>query len=359
MPTIERRVSPDGTVRYRARVRLHGVRTASKTFDRKTDAQKWAQKTEVAIRQDEYGIDPAWRRKTLAELIDRYIDEVLPRKPKNAKCQKRQLEIWRKELGHLVIADITPARIVAFRQALLHTPGTRRQRRGYATTNRYLAALSHAFTIAVDEWGWAVNNPVKKVKRVKETRGRTRFLSDDERMRLLAACRVSRCADLYPIVVLAISTGMRRAEILTLRKSHVDLDRGTITLRDTKNGEVRAVPLAGHARELVAMRVTQLRDEQSMLFPGKVMGRPLTLWKPWKAALIAAAISDLRFHDLRHTAASYLAMNGATAIDLAAVLGHKTLQMVKRYAHLSDAHAHSVVAAMNKKIFGEVTDAGT
>lgn len=88
------------------------------------------------------------------------------------------------------------------------------------------------------------------------------------------------------------------------------------------------------------------------LFPGDVPGRPLTLWKPWKAALVAASITDLRFHDLRHTAASYLAMNGATAIDLAAVLGHKTLQMVKRYAHLSDVHTHSVVTAMNKKIFG-------
>ncbi len=92
-----------------------------------------------------------------------------------------------------------------------------------------------------------------------------------------------------------------------------------------------------------------------MLFPGKVKGHPWTLWKPWKEALTAAAISDLRFHDLRHTAASYLAMNGATAIDLAAVLGHKTLQMVKRYAHLSDAHAHGVVTAMNKRIFDEVT----
>lgn len=77
----------------------------------------------------------------------------------------------------------------------------------------------------------------------------------------------------------------------------------------------------------------------------------MTLWKPWKAALAAASITNLRFHDLRHTAASYLAMNGATAIDLAAVLGHKTLQMVKRYAHLSDAHTYEIVAAMNRKVF--------
>jgi len=88
-----------------------------------------------------------------------------------------------------------------------------------------------------------------------------------------------------------------------------------------------------------------------MAFPGKVRSRPLTVWKPWKAALVAAGIADLRFHDLRHAAASYLAMNGPTSIDLAAVLGHRTLQMVKRYSHLSDAHAHDIVAAMNRRIF--------
>ena len=225
MPTIERRVSPDGVVRFRARVPLNGASTASKTFRRKTDAQKWAQKTEVAIREDQYAVNPIPRRKTLAELIDRYVSEVLPRKPKSAPFQKRQLEVWRKELGHLKIADITPSRIVAFRQTLLDTPGTRKQARGYATTNRYLAVLSHVFAFAVDEWGWATENPVRKVKRVKESRGRIRFLADDERARLLTACRASRCAHLYPIVVIAISTGMRHAEILTLRKSQVDVCR--------------------------------------------------------------------------------------------------------------------------------------
>ena len=354
MSTIERRISPDGVVRFRARVRLNGVRTASKTFHRKTDAQKWAQKTEVAIREDQYAINPLSRRKTLAELIDRYIEEVTPRKPKSAPFQKRQLEAWRKELGHLRIADITPARIVAFRQTLLDTPGSRKQQRGYATTNRYLAVLSHAFTFAVNEWGWAAENPVRKVKRVKESRGRTRFLSDDERGRLLTACRASRCAHLYPIVVIAISTGMRHAEILTLRKSQIDIDKGVIALHETKNGDSRSVPLTGHARDLVAARLSDLTDDQALLFPGLAPGRPLTLWKPWKAVLIEASITDLRFHDLRHTAASYLAMGGATSIDLAAVLGHKTLQMVKRYSHLSDAHIHGVVAAMNKRVFSEM-----
>lgn len=130
MPTIERRASPEGVVRYRARVRLNGARTVSNTFQRKTDAQKWAQKAEVEIRQDQYAFTSLSRRKTLGDLIDRYIKEVLPRKPKTALFQKRQLAVWRKALGHRLIADITPARIVTFRQTLLDTPGTRKQTRG-------------------------------------------------------------------------------------------------------------------------------------------------------------------------------------------------------------------------------------
>jgi len=91
MSTIDRRISPDGVVRYRVRVPLNGARTVSKTFQRRTDAQKWAQKIEVAIRQDQYAITPMSRRKTLGDLIDRYVLEVLPRKPKTATLQKRQL----------------------------------------------------------------------------------------------------------------------------------------------------------------------------------------------------------------------------------------------------------------------------
>lgn len=355
MATIERRVSPEGTVRYRVRVRLHGNNTVSKTFIRKTDAQNWAQKMEVAIRQEEYQIDPPWRRKSLADLIDRYIAEILPRKPRTAPYQRTQLNAWREALGHLRVADVTPAHIVDARQRLLDTPGRRRHARGYATSNRYLAALSHAFSIAVDEWGWARENPVRRVRRIRESRGRTRYLLHAERERLLAACKSSRCPALYPIVVLAISTGMRRAEILTLTRSQVDLQRKTITLLDTKNGDVRSVPLSGLALELIASRMAATAGPNDLVFPGEAAGRPLTLWKPWRDALTAAGIPDLRFHDLRHTAASYLAMGGATPIELAAVLGHKTLQMVKRYAHLSDAHTHRVVSDMNQRIFKETT----
>jgi integrase len=88
-----------------------------------------------------------------------------------------------------------------------------------------------------------------------------------------------------------------------------------------------------------------------LLFPGADPTKPVDVTKPWGTAVKRATLENFRFHDLRHTAASYLAMSGATTIELAAVLGHRTLQMVKRYAHLADAHTGAVVAAMNERMF--------
>jgi integrase len=139
----------------------------------------------------------------------------------------------------------------------------------------------------------------------------------------------------------------------------VDLHQGRITLHETKNGERRVVPLAGKALELLQAHAKVRRLDTPLLFPSKVRDPktkvpvgPMDLRTPWENALKTAGIEDFRFHDLRHSAASYLAMNGASLAEIAEVLGHKTLQMVKRYSHLSEAHTAGVVARMNARIFG-------
>lgn len=218
--------------------------------------------------------------------------------------------------------------------------------------NRYLAILSHVFTVAVKEWGWIEENPVLKVSKMKEPRGRVRFLSEDERKNLLEECKKSESPCLYKVVVLALSTGARRMEILGLKWQDVDIARDVITLHETKNGERRVLPLAGHALALIKQhsKVRQLNCD--LVFPGKLLQNPVDIRTPWETALKKAKICDFRFHDLRHSAASYLAMNGASLAEIAEILGHKTLQMVKRYSHLSEAHTSKVVARMNEKIFG-------
>src|SRR5262249_21977397 len=206
------------------------------------------------------------------------------------------------------------------------------------TVNRYLAVLSHAFTIAVREWQWCADNPVRKVSKSKEPRGRVRFLSEDERQRLLESCQVSRNSSLYTLVVLALSTGARRGELLSLHWSDVDLKRGMLTFCKTKNGETRAVPLTGYALDVLAHHTKIRRHNTTLVFPDRTGRRPVGIREAFEYAVKRAEIANFKFHDLRHTFASYLAMNGATLAEIAEVLGHKTLAMVKRYAHLSEAH---------------------
>jgi integrase len=148
---------------------------------------------------------------------------------------------------------------------------------------------------------------------------------------------------------------MRQGEIMNLSWSNVDLEKGKITLHETKNGERRVVPLVGHALELMKEYHAKRRLDTVLLFPGnkgQKPQKPVNLRGAWLTALKQAGIEDFKFHDCRHCCASYLAMNRASLSEIAEVLGHKTLQMVKRYSHLSEAHTASVVERMNEKIFG-------
>ena len=352
MATLVKRVSQLGEISYQVKVRLKGYPAQSATFERKTDAKKWAQHTEAAIREGRHFKTTEAKRHNLAELVDRYVKDVLPAK-RDTVNQTRQLAWWKEQLGTHALADISPALLAEYRDRLAKTPTPSGKPRSPSTVVRYMAALSHAFSIASKEWGWVEDNPFAKVTRPKEPRGRVRFLSDDERERLLAECKASSNSDLYPAVVLALSTGARRMEIMALHWHQVDLQRGIITLHETKNGERRILPLAGHALELMRDRAKVRRIDTDLVFPSPQKPQnPIDLRAPWEAALARAEIEDFRWHDLRHSAASYLAMNGATLAEIAEVLGHKTLQMVRRYAHLSEAHTAKVVAAMNSKIFG-------
>ncbi len=352
MASIEKREDGSGDVSYRVKVRLKGYPVQSATFKRLTDARKWAVHTEASIREGRHFKFAEAKKHTVAELVDRYIDKVVPTKPKSGRDYAQQLEYWKAELGHVLLSDFTPALIVEKRDELA-SGMTNRGQRTPATVNRYLSALSHACTIAVKEWGWMEDSPMRKVSKLKEPRGRVRFLSDKERAALLEASKNTPYPHLHLIVVLALSSGARRGEIMNLRWKDIDENRTKIILHETKNDERRAIPLTGYARELILEHEKVRRIDTDMLFPSKTGKSPFDIKKSWSNALEEAGIEDFRFHDLRHSAASYLAMNGASPAEIADVLGHKTLQMVKRYAHLSEAHTSSVVASMNERIFGQ------
>jgi len=370
MATIEKRVSKKGEVSYRVKIRMLGHEHVTETFTRLTDAKRWAQDTESAIRDGRHFRTAEAKKHTMGEAIDRYIKDILPQKPKNEKAVRAQLVWWKNQIGAKLLADVTPALIGEKRDKLLNEPitSTRREkkkgiivneitttkRRSPATVVRYMAAISVVFTEAFKEWGWLETSPMAKVKKPKEAKGRVRFLDDNERVALLEACKGSVNTYLFPIVVLALSTGMRAGEIMNLTWDDVDLHRQRIILQETKNGERRAAPLAGLALEEMK-RLSKCRRLGIRLIFGSKTARgehPINIRSAWETAVKKAELEDFRFHDLRHSCASYLAMNGASLAEIAEVLGHKTLQMVKRYAHLSESHTLGVVERMNQKIFG-------
>ncbi len=285
-------------------------------------------------------------KRTVGELIDRYIEEVIPTK-KSGQVQIQQLRRWKEQLGDLRLSELSPDRILAAR----HEIAKASERTSNGTINRYQAALSHVLAVAEKTYGWIEINPIRRVPKLKEPQGRVRYLSDEEREALLTACAESSNPFLLPIVLIALTTGMRRGEIEGLTWGDIDWKEDRILIEETKSGQRRSAPLLPFAKEALAEIRPENPDPKSLAFPGRSGRRPIEIKKAWYAALRQAGIEDFRFHDLRHTAASYLAMDGASVPEIAAVLGHQSHQMAARYAHLSDGHTRSVLERTMGKIF--------
>lgn len=360
MATIEERRGADGkTKTYRAKIRRKGAGTVTKTFRTKTHAERWATRTEAAIDEGRHFPRPEGQRKTLKNAIERYRESVLKHKSQSMqRCQSGQLAWWEARYGDKRVSEITAAVIAEGRDALLSEPiGNAKKTdnprtRTPASVNRYLSVLSHLLNTAAREWRWIAASPMASVTKPKEPRGRVRWLDDTERGRLLEACKASPNPYLHTVILLALATGCRRDEIMGLRWQNVDLARGQLTLLQTKNGEIRTVPVTGRALEALKEhgKAWQEADGHLLVFPRKDGKKPLNLRKPFVAALKAAKIADFTFHDLRHCTASYLAMNGASLPEIASVLGHKSFSMVRRYAHLSEQHTATVLERMTAKV---------
>ena len=353
MANIMERLTADNKIAYTARIRVKGFPQQTATFARKTDARLWAQKTEASIWEGKYFSQAESKKHTFSDLATRYIKTAIGNKSPKVRIQyQQQLKKWCEMIGDRSLAEINPAVISECREKLSEEKTHLGKIRSSASINRYMAVLSSIFSVAVREWQWVEENPVKKIKKLKESEGRNRFLSEDEIDRLIKACRESKNKNLLLAVVLSLSTGARQMEIWGLKWREVDLNEGTATLIETKNSQIRVVPIQSYALELMREKSKFMRIETNLVFPSTVdPQKPFDFRKAWKAALRKAQIDDFRWHDLRHSAASYLAMNGASIREIAEILGHKTLQMSMRYAHLTENHSKSLVKAMNKKMF--------
>jgi integrase len=379
MATIEKRVGKDGAVGYRVRIRIRGQHVTN-TFPKLVEAKAWAADTEAGLRTGKRFSTQAQRR-TVGDLVDYYLNEYLHSKARNrdAANYRRHLTWWKSRIGRVPLIDVTGELVLRHRKALLQTISQAKQAkvdtssaiggksalgrgkapraRGPATANRYVVSLSHAFSVGVRVLEWITQNPIRNVSKLPEPGGRVRFLSPEEIVALLKAAKASSNSALYPAVILALSTGMRKNEIMGLRRSEVDLGRAVIMLppERTKTSKGRSIPLVGAALDALKAWIEAAekipRIDTDLVFPSSRGSQPLNIRVPWEKALQAAGIEDYRFHDNRHSAASYLMMTGASPIEVAGILGHSNVQMTARYSHMSDQHRRAVLERLNAEVF--------
>ncbi len=247
------------------------------------------------------------------------------------------------------VCDLTEKDVDDFILARRDTPTRWKKKRTGASVNRVTNILSAMLTMAV-RLGMAEKNVASRCRRVKENRGRLRYLSIDDAARVLELARKSRSRHLYATVLLALETGMRRGEILNLRWEDLDFQTGQIWIRESKNGTPRHVPMTATVRELLSKHPRHVRTD--FLFPGYAGPQftggshgPATdstvsnsIREIFANLIQRAGIQDFRFHDLRHTFASHLVMQGVPLHTVGQLLGHKTPSMTMRYAHLSPGH---------------------
>lgn len=288
--------------------------------------------------------------KTLADIANLYLDAYRGRDA----SRHHRVMTWVKLLGDKVFASITPEDIDAAMHRLATEPAKvyggkdadgnpifrkKAGQRSGATLNRYLVTVGALYT-------WArrqrliprdTESPTRHVEKHTESRGRIRYLTDDERDRLLSACRESSWPRLYVFVLMALTTGARRGELLGLRWCDVDLQRAEALLHDTKNGDRRALILLPQViAELERFAPKDAPTSQALVFRSRLKpSQPFETPKAFNQAVEMAGIKNFRFHDCRHCTASYMAQSGASLLEIADTLGHRQLRMVQRYAHLN------------------------
>ena len=309
---------------WQVQIRRYGVKPETKTFPTKDEAKIWARLIESEIDRGIYISRYEAERITFSELVHRYQKEVTPFK-KSASREISRLKCLDKFFGKVALARINSEMVARFRdeRLSLNLSG--------ATVIKDLNTLSHIIDTAIKEWGLYISqNPVKNIRKPRVNNSRSRRLSNEEEIILLAKCR-EHSLMMESVVIFAIQTAMRLGEIINLKWSDIDITQGYAIIYETKNGEMRKIPLSN----------TSINALKSL---PKRLGSDKIFWKwtsvssfqsSWQRVVLKSGIENFRFHDLRHEATSRLFEMNLNMMEVSTITGHKTLQMLKRYTHLS------------------------
>lgn len=339
--------TPSGT--WKAVIRKLGWPTTAKTFRTKRDAEDWARSTEDEMVRGVYLSRAPSEKLTVAGALKRYMEEVsVTKKPTTQRSERFTAQHLEAFFGKYSMAAVSADLVAKYRDERLAAGKSNN------TVRIELAMLGHLFRTAIQEWGLGLTfNPVANIRKPSPGPGRNRRLNVDEQQRLFAAADVHSNPMLGWIVRLAVETGMRSSEITGLRRSQIDLQRRVVSLTDTKNGSARLVPLTRAAVGILQLAMdnpVRPLDSDLVFFgePGKNGHRkPYVFQKLWTRITSDVGLSDLHFHDLRHEAVSRLVEAGLSDQEVAAISGHKSMQMLKRYTHL---RAEDLVSKLDRAL---------
>jgi len=323
MATIRKK----GDLQWHCQVRKTGFPAITKTFVTRAKAENWAKVVESEMVRGIYIDRSEAERTTFGASLERYRDEITStKKGKVQECTKIG-KLLRHPLAYRSLASIQSTDMSKFRDEML------KDGLSDSTATKYLALISHLFTVAIKEWRLGVQNPVSNIRKPKAGEGRDRRLMDGEEALLMAALSgsgkgVRSNSWVAPMACLAIETAMRESELLKLQWSDIDLPKRTALARDTKNGDkIRLIPLSSRA---VLILSDLPRSIDGRVFPTTQQA----VVQCFTRACKRAGIEGLRFHDLRHEAASRFFEKGLDIMEVAAITGHKTLSTLRRYVHL-------------------------
>ncbi len=328
-----RRGSPNWWVRYadpNGRIVRESTGTSEKTLAKKVLAKK-----RVLVVEGRHLDKKQIPKTTFFELCEQYWE--LWGKYKRMKGLSHMLEIWKKGFGNVPVSELHQQRVEKFLNERMTE-----KKLSPATRNRHLAHLSSLFNRG-KEWGLITSNPAQGIKPLRENGARTRFLDGDEIERLLGAASES----FRPILLTALHSGMRRGEILNLKWADVDFKNSIITVQESKSGKKRMLPMDDTLCETLGVLPT--RFQQGYVFPSPVKeGQPrYDFRRQFGNAVKKSDIDNFRFHDLRHTFASHLTMSGVDLMTVKELLGHATLTMTMRYAHLAPDHRMRAIKTLD------------
>ena len=305
--------------KWQAIVRHKDIGTTTRSFISKTNALRWVKEQEERLETGVYGrLEPS--RVTLGDLLKRYSQEITPAK-RGAETEQRRLQrLIRDSLSLLTVDQLNSPVIAGFRDHRLQD--------GTKACQYDLVLIRHCLNIAINEWGLMLaSNPVDRVKMPPSSPARQRRLEVGEFERLKAVSGGTRNPHIWPIIVFAIETGMRRSEILGLTWDNIDLERRIAFLPITKNGSSREVPLSARAFEVLRQQQSKKIDHP---FPVKANAFRLA----WDRLRARAGLVDFKFHDLRHEALSRFFEMGLSIPEVALISGHRDVKMLMRYTHL-------------------------